>query len=161
MAEIFRIVGGGLIALVASYIGLIIKRRYKTREQFFSDVREYFALFENELTYEKTSVPEINKKFLNGKNGEFANWLQTKNKTIEQTSKRQLTFLKENEREQIDSALSGLGKSGYQEQLAYVKKWQMLFKDKHDKCAMENKKYGGMYFKLCVLAGIAILILLA
>lgn len=152
---VLRIVGGGLIALVCAYVGVIVKRRYKTREKFFKDASDYFAFFEKELTFKKTPLPEINREFAKTRNGEFV--LLVANGA----EKPKLPFLKPDERQGVESALAGLGKSVYEEQVAYVKRWQAEFKEKADKSANENKKYGGMYFKLCVLLGIALLILIA
>ena len=155
MSLILRIIGGGLIALVCAYVGVLVKRRYKTREKFFKDACDYFSFFEKELTFKKTPLPEINKAFAKTRDGDFA--LLVANSA----EKPRLSFLKPDEKQSVDSALAGLGKSVYDEQVAFVKRWQAEFKEKADKCASENKKYGGMYFKLCVLLGIALLILIA
>lgn len=160
MSEALRIVAGGLVALVCAYIGLLIKRRYKSREKFYEQAKDYFAFFEKELTFKKTPLPEINRQFANQNQGEFATMI-LQGTNVDTKKDRSLAFLKMEEREQAYESMRGLGKSGYQEQLAYVKRWQAEFQDKASKCSQENKKYGGMYFKLCVLVGIALLILIA
>ncbi len=158
MSGILRLIAGGLIALVAAYVGVLVKKRYKWREKFYREARDYFAFFEKELTFKKTPLPEINKKYATTGGQEFLKYMSQ----IGDTSKRyEPLFLKKEERATIDEAVAGLGKSAYKEQVEYVKHWQSEFDEKANKCSQENKKYGGMYFKLCVLLGIALLILLA
>ncbi|MBR4800133.1 MAG: stage III sporulation protein AB [Clostridia bacterium] len=159
MSGVLRLIGGGLIALVCAYAGVLVKKRYKLREKFYADLRDYFLFFERELTFKKTPLPEINRKYLAQSSGELSAYLDPER--TGRGAKSEPLFLKKEERAQVEEALNGLGKSAYLEQVAYVKRWQAEFKDKADKCQAENKKYGGMYFKLCVLLGIALLILLA
>lgn len=158
MSGILRLIAGGLIALVAAYVGVLVKKRYKWREKFYQDARDYFAFFEKELTFKKTPLPEINKKYMATCGQEFLKYIS---QTGDNTKKYEPLFLKKEERAMIDEAIAGLGKSAYKEQVEYVKHWQSEFEKMANKCLQENKKYGGMYFKLCVLLGIALLILLA
>ena len=159
MAEILRLVAGGLIALVCAYIGLIVKRRYKSRERIYTDARDYFVYFERELVGFKTTLPEINAKYAKQKAGEFSDFLIKYYAKTEQ--KNALSALKKEEKSLMEEALSGLGKTSFEEQIKYLKRWQSEYSEKAEKAATDNKKYGGMYFKLCVLLGIAAIILLA
>ena len=158
MGEILRLVAGGLIALVCAYVGVIIKKRFKSRQKFFEDARDYFAFFEREITSFKTPMPIVNEKFATSKRGEFANFLK---EYFDKTSqKKNNSPLKTDEKTMLEEALGGLGKSAYGEQLQYLKRWQGEYSKVAEKAAADNKKYGGMYFKLCVLLGIAVIILL-
>lgn len=158
MGEILRLVAGGLIALVCAYVGVIVKKRYKNRQKFFEDARDYFAFFEREITSFKTPMPTVNDEFTKAKGGEFANFL--KEYFEKPPKKKSIAILKNDERIMLEEALGGLGKSAYDEQLKYLKRWQGEYSKIAEKAAAENKKYGGMYFKLCVLLGIAVIILL-
>lgn len=157
MSEVLRIVAGGLIAIVCAYVGVIVKRRYLAREKFYCEALEYFTYFERELTFKKTPLPDINTAFARTHTGEFSKLLQSPSPFDKKSS---YTYLKQAEKESVKDALEGLGTSVYQEQLPYVKRWQAEMKERADKSRQENKKYGGMYFKLCVLLGIALLILI-
>ena len=123
MSVILRIVAGGLVAIVCAYVGVLIKRRYKLREQFFADVADYLAFFEKELTFCKTPVPEVNAKFLKRGCGEFRNYLSAFCAN-QADDKKGFTFLKKDERLMLGDALLGLDKSDYREQQSYVKRWQ-------------------------------------
>ena len=156
MSDVLRIVAGGLIALVCAYVGVLVKRRYRAREKFYCEALEYFNFFERELTFKKTPMPDINNAFSMAHSGEFAKLLK---EPAQLDKKSAYTYLKQAEKDSVKSALKGLGTSVYHEQLAYVKRWQAEMQESADRCGKENKKYGGMYFKLCVLLGIALLIL--
>ena len=158
MGEILRLIAGGLIALVCAYVGVIVKKRYKSRQKFFEDARDYFAFFEREITSFKTPMPTVNDEFTKAKSGEFANFL--KEYFEKPPKKKSIAILKNDERIMLEEALGGLGKSAYDEQLKYLKRWQGEYSKIAEKAAADNKKYGGMYFKLCVLLGIAVIILL-
>ena len=158
---VLRIIAGGLIALVCAYVGVLVKRRYKEREKFFCDTHEYFAFFDKELTFSKTPLPDINAKFLKAGSGAFREYLARIVAENNGADLKSYVFLKKDEKEMLADAIGGLGRSAYVEQQSYVKRWEAEYKDKADKCSAENKKYGGMYFKLCVLLGVALLILIA
>ncbi len=157
MSEVLRIVAGGLIALVCAYVGVLVKRRYRAREKFYGEALEYFNFFERELTFKKTPMPDINSAFSKSHAGEFAQLLC---EPALLDKKSAYAYLKQAEKDDVKDALKGLGVSVYNEQLSYVKRWQAEMQESADKCGKENKKYGGMYFKLCVLLGIALLILI-
>lgn len=159
MSEVLRLVAGGLLAIASSYVGLIVKRRYKKRAEFFEQAKEYFVFFEKEMFYNKTPVPKINEEYERTSSDEFAEFLKACFEGA--NDKKDKYFLKKEESERLRGALSGLGKSGYEEQKKYVARWKDEMTAFAEKTAAENKKYGGMYFKLCVLLGIAIVIVLA
>lgn len=49
MSEILRLVAGGLLALIACYIGVLIKRRYAKRVTFFKSACEFSSCLATEL----------------------------------------------------------------------------------------------------------------
>ena len=160
MGEVLRLIAGGLLAIVCSYVGVIVKKRYKARAEFFAAAKEYFVFFEREMFYNKTPLPKINEEFeRTNVSGEFVKFLRGYFEGAK--DKKEQYFLKKEEAERLRGALSGLGKSGYAEQQKYVARWKEEMAQTAEKTAAENKKYGGMYFKLCVLLGIAIVIILA
>lgn len=71
MSDVLRLIAGGLIALCLSYIGVLIKRRYAKRVEFFKSASDFVGVLTTELSMRKTPVPEIIQKFLQGRKGEF------------------------------------------------------------------------------------------
>lgn len=62
MSEILRLVAGGLLALIACYIGVLIKRRYAKRVTFFKSACEFSSCLATELSLKKTPMPPTNPK---------------------------------------------------------------------------------------------------
>ncbi|MCM1306719.1 MAG: hypothetical protein NC037_05755 [Bacteroides sp.] len=168
MSDILRLIAGGLLALICCYIGLLIKRRYRDRVIFYKSACEYVREMSSELTLNKTPIPDIAKKFAAGRSGEFENVL-TECTAITRDGKGfeyalenvKIAKLKANEKKEIIAFLCGSGKNALSDQMAFVTYHKDVFEQKLKKCEDDSKKLGGMYFKLCVLLGIAILLILA
>lgn len=166
MSEILRLVAGGLLALIACYIGILVKRRYNRRVEFFKSACEFATFISTELAMKKTPMPDISARFLQGRAGEFErsveNWseIAKKGKCYEFENVN-VSILKTDEKKQLVSFFSTLGKTDLKDQLAHVGYFKNVFEQKQKTCEEESKKLGNMYFKLCVLAGIAIMLILA
>lgn len=166
MKDVLRLIAGGLLALVACYVGVLIKKRYKTRVEFFKSACNFTQTLSTELSMKKTPMPDVAQKFLQGREGEFEktveNWMSYIKRGEQITfEKMQIPLLKNEEKKQIVEFFSSLGKTDLQDQLAHVAYYQNLFLQKSKICEEESKKLGNMYFKLCVLLGIAIMLILA
>lgn len=164
MSDILRIIGGGLLALIACYIGVLVKRRYRQRYLFYKSASEFARSLHSELSTLKTPVPEVVKTFLKSHNGDFENmlekWLQTSLTYDKQNEEiYDISLLKEDEKRQMQAFLSSLGKSVLSEQIAHINSFQKAFDEKMSECDAESKKLGNMYFKLCVLIGLAVLLI--
>ncbi len=166
MSEILRLIAGGLLALIACYFGLLIKRRYKSRAEYYKSACEFVKCVATELSMKKTPMPDIAENFLKGRNGDFEKTVETwldlarKGKTFAYENAT-VSFLKNEEKKQIADFFSALGKTALDDQLSHAGYYENVFEAKRAKCEDESKKLGGMYFKLCVLLGIAIMLILA
>ena len=69
--------------------------------------------------------------------------------------------LKDEDGEFIKDYAAGLGVSDAPTQLDYLKERGEQLKTRVEACRENYKKYGSLYFKLCVMAGILIAVLLA
>lgn len=168
MSDILRLIAGGLLALICCYIGLLIKRRYRDRVAFYKSASEYARLMASELALNKTPIPTVAEKFAAGRSGEFERVLlecvrltregKSYSFAVENVN---IAKLKTDEKKEVLSFLCGGGKNALNDQLAFVNYHKEIFEQKLKKCENENKKMGGMYFKLFVLLGIAIMLILA
>lgn len=168
MSDVLRLIAGGLLALICCYIGVLIKRRYRNRTIFYKSASEYAMYMSSELTLNKTPIPAIAQKFLTGRKGDFEKVLEQsveaarEGKTFDGTyEKINIAHLKNEEKKEVLSFLCGGGKNSLNDQLAQVSHYKEVFEAKQKKCEEDSKKLGGMYFKLCVLLGIAIMLILA
>lgn len=166
MSEILRLVAGGLLALIACYVGLLIKRRYKSRAEYFKSACEFAKCAMTELGMKKTPMPDVAENFLKGRSGDFEKTVETwldlarKGQTFAYEN-ASASILKNEEKKQIADFFSALGKTSLDDQLSHIGYYENMFESKRAKCEDESKKLGGMYFKLCVLLGIAIMLILA
>ena len=159
-----RLIAGGLLALICCYIGLLIKRRYSARVKFFKSATDFCRMLQDELSMRKTPMPEICAKFLDGRKGQFEDYLSEwceKAKTHEDVDKDKCRLLKNDETKDLTTFLCNLGKTDLKDQLSHVSHYEKCFEKKTDECEEQNKKTGSMYFKLCVLLGLAVILILA
>lgn len=93
MSDVLRLIAGGLIALCLSYIGVLIKRKYAKRVEFFKSASDFVGVLTTELSMRKTPVPEIIQKFLQGRKGEFETALSAW-QTSAKRERRELPYLR-------------------------------------------------------------------
>jgi len=167
MSSVLRLIAGGLLALICCYIGVLIKKRYKSRAQFYKSAGEYAEFMRSELTLAKTPIPEISQKFLAGRSGDFEKTLSEcsglcrQGKGAEAFDNVGIPILKAAEKKEVIAFLGESGKNSLEDELRFVNYHLENFQKKQKKCEEESKKMGGMYFKLLVLLGIAIMLILA
>ncbi len=154
--------------MVCAYIGVIIKRRYQSRERFYSDAAEFTSAVSTQLGFKKTPLPEVFSSFSAGRKGEFVDMLgeymtamSQKGEFVRDSEKWEVAHLKIEEKKEMIKFLSSLGKTSLSEQLSLLATSGKEFENKKAKCAEESKRLGGMYFKLLVLLGLAVLLIVA
>ncbi len=167
MSDILRLIAGGLLALISCYFGLLIKRRYKSREDFYVRSVAFIKHLKSEISLKKTPIPDIVDNFINGQKGEFDRVLKESIAEIKDGKDYQtvydkvgISILKAEEKKEIISFLCALGKSTLDDQLSLINSYNITFEQRRDKCAKDSKQLGSMYFKLCVLLGLAIILIL-
>ena len=165
-ADFLRLIAGGILALVSSYIGLLVKKGYKENTAIYKGLKEFCDQFKTELTYEKTAVIDFCGKFSKGQRGDVADLineytasLQKEGQFQRDVEKWELAHLKREEKQEIVTFFNGLGKSPTKEQLAFVEKYGELFKSRLANAIEQEKKKGNMYFKLFVLLGVALMVI--
>ena len=164
-ADFLRLIAGGILALVSSYIGLLVKKGYKENTAIYKGLKEFCDQFKTELTYEKTAVIDFCRKFSKGQRAvsdlinEYTASLQKEGQFQRDVEKWELAHLKSEEKQEIVTFFNGLGKSPTKEQLAFVEKYGELFKSRLANAIEQEKKKGNMYFKLFVLLGVALMVI--
>lgn len=167
--EILRLVAGGLLALICCYGGVLIKRYYADREKFYAEAEAFAAYLSSELGFRKTPLPTLICKFSEERKGAFSGVLKRFGAALSlgvaqdkaATDAADGAKLRAEEKKQLKEFLSALGKTALSDQLEGAGRAQSEFAAKKAKCAEESKRLGGMYFKLAVLIGIALIVLLA
>lgn len=168
MSDILRLIAGGLLALCCCYGGILIKRHYAERQKFYKNAAEFANYLGTEISFKKTPLPTVIAQFAKGGKGGFystlTEFMDCKRKSLpfDLIMKRiNAPHMKNSEKKTVIEFLNGLGTNSLDDELAHVKRAESLFQASEKKCAEETKKLGGMYFKLAVLLGIAIIVMLA
>ena len=162
--NILRLVAGGLLALICCYIGILIKRRYKEREGVYKSALEYARVLKFELSAKKTPIPDIVAEFCRGRTGEFESALL---KCVGCMSKGggtgdiEIKCLKAAECKELLGYLKSFGGSALEEQLSLADRLAGFAADRAAECEKDTKRLGNMYFRLLVLLGLAIILILA
>lgn len=168
MSDILRLIAGGLLALICCYIGVLIKRRYMDREKFYRDAADFVSFLSSELSFKKTPIVTALKNFAAGRKGAFIKFLDDFSVSLKRgdgfekmCAEIDIPPLKKEEKKSLLSFFSELGRTSLDDQLSAISRAATEFGAKQKKCLDESKKLGGMYFKLLVLFGIALIIILA
>lgn len=165
MTDVIRLVAGGILAIISSYVGLIVKNRYKSREKFYLDAKNFAENLKRDIGLFEKPLPDIVKDFLPDSSDEFAELLNVYLGTIKAQnvnfSRLEKARLKSGEIEELERFFSLLGKSSQSEQLTLISAFISSCDERYKACKEETKRLGGTYFKLFVLLGIALMIIVA
>lgn len=110
------------------------------------------------IEFLKTPIPSIVSEFGRDKKSKVARMLESYFLDKEK-DKNSLKELKKVENKDLELFLGMLGKYSQKEQIAEISKYEAKFQSLEVKTAEEEKRLGNMYFKLCVLLGIALLVI--
>jgi len=165
---LLRLIAGGLLLFGMSLVGIAIKRVYKTRHEIFKGFKDFSVFLKNEIAFLKTPLENAVNAWCQGKKGHTAQILGKFLKDLKDDkvgedyfSKIELTHLKQNDKRDIARFLYSLGKLPLAQQLNELDRHIAYFESSEKKSAEEEKRLGGMYFKLFVLLGIALMIIVA
>lgn len=165
MIDVLRLIAGGILAVISSYIGLMFKNRYKAREKFYSDAKNFAEILKRDVGLFEKPMPEIIKDYLPSAGAEFAELLNTYSVNIKEQnvdfSHLEKVRLKDGEIKDLERFFSALGKSALNEQLNLISAFYNTCDERYKVCKEETKRLGGMYFKLFVLLGVALMIIVA
>lgn len=160
-----RLLAGGLLAVGATLIGIVVRRYYKNRHEIYADLCAFITLLKSEISYLKTPLKTVIKEFAEGKKTHMATALCQYAEDLDRgkveanyAETLDLSPLNLKEKQGVAKLLRSLGKLPMREQLGELQNFEVKFVEKEKKTAEESKRLGGMYFKLCLLLGIALMI---
>ena len=135
----------------AACVGLWIKRKLIRKAAFYEGYYDYLVYAYEKISYERMPIGELNGNYLKGKTDEFSVYLKGYI-TLGVLTDRQLA--------EVKTYLDGIGTTDADTQIASLaSKCSELKRFTETEC-VKYRKDGALYFKLAVLVGIAILILL-
>lgn len=153
-----KFLAGLFFAIGSAMLGLSLRKYFKQRHCIYRDLWEFSTMAKQNIEFLKTPIPSIVKEFGRDKKSKVARLLESYFLDNEK-DKNTLKELKKVENKDLELFLGMLGKYSQKEQIAEISKYEAKFQSLEVKTAEEEKRLGNMYFKLCVLLGIALLVI--
>lgn len=155
-----------LIALICVLIGYIVSKKYRVRANFFQALLYLCQKFDIEINYSRERVKNIflnlddkYKKDLKGIDVNYISFLDKQVPLDKDNLFKNITFLKENEKEMIFSFFKTLGRSDVDSQSKEIKNFQTRFDELAKDVNSDYKKYGSLSIKLGIITGLLIIVI--
>lgn len=140
-----------IIFISVCMVGVLINKNKKKRLEFFKDFQNYLNFADDGIRNVRKAKAEINKDVSRLVRRDFQEYL-----TVGQIPK----YIKSDEKNELDDFFSRFGQSDLECTLSLVSDEKIKVGVKVDECEKDLKTKGGMITKLCILGGIALVILL-
>ena len=154
------------IALICVLIGYIVSKKYRVRANFFQALLYLCQKFDIEINYSRERVKNIflnldekYKKDLKGIDVNYISFLDKQVPLDKDNLFKNITFLKENEKEMIFSFFKTLGRSDVDSQSKEIKNFQTRFDELAKDVNSDYKKYGSLSIKLGIITGLLIIVI--
>lgn len=132
-------------------VGVLINKNKKKRLEFFKDFQTYLNFADDGIRNVRLPKTEINRKVSPSIHGDFQNFLN--DSSIPK-------YINDIEKNELNSFFSKFGELDLDCTLEAVSSEKIKAGVKVDECEKDLKNKGGMIIKLCILGGIALVILL-
>lgn len=161
------VIAGALLMLAAALIGIGVKRIFCERLKIFEQFQQLTIYLEREVAHLKTPIITLlNSYVLEGK-GRFCEIIKRYAEKLQygyQSSNEiylltKTAYLSHADNLLIANFLFGLGKGDLQMEITNLQRFNGIFAEKTQQFKKELKQKGEMYYKLSVLVGIALMIL--
>ena len=157
-----------MIIALSTYVGFGLSAYYRKRLKVFKDLVNFASKLVIDINFSKSRLKEIIQANIRSFSGEFkhilSGYLQYLNNENMQFSCGLLfkknTFLTSEERQTIFLFFKSLGRYDAENQISEINNYMEKFKAFSLSAEKENKKYGALYVKLGLMAGILLAILL-
>jgi len=142
-------------------LGFTIWRKYKRRRDFFADLVKFCDHLTTEINFSKNTIEQVIRRYIDTYNPMFAevllkySHLLAKNSDITRENLREFI-----EREDVADFFHELGKHSSFEELEKIKSARLRFEAEYQKAHSKFSKEASIYFKICIILGIGVVILL-
>ena len=159
------LLGVGIVAFT-SFCGYLFARKYRQRNDFFSQFKEFNERFLSEISYYRRPIREFMGAY--SYRGEFQEFLQAYNMQIEEQGYKEggfmdmeeYSFLTNEEKRMIKDYFLMLGRGDSSSQKSYFSSVKIGIDKLQVEAEIQRKRYGDLYIKLGFLCGLFILILI-
>ncbi len=154
------------IASLCIFVGYAYSKKYRRRANFFSALVMLCQKFDVEIKFSRERIKNIfenidpkHKQNLCGLTDNFIQFIDQQIPLEKETLFKNITFLKEQEKDVIFMFFKSLGRSDVDSQSQETKNFQSRFETLASSATNENKKYGSLSVKLGVIVGIFLIVL--
>lgn len=160
---------GGILCFISTYIGITGKLYYDKRYRFLKDFVAFLQDLKDNMVYSKDNLISIAAKFVQQNKGDICKALVLYKEILakgENTEKNikdifDYKYLKKGERAFVNEFFLTLGTLDYDNQIAKVNLTMVQAEKLRDKAEKDSKTTGAVLSKLGLLAGIAIMLIMA
>lgn len=152
------------IILLFGFIGYEIKRKYIEQKEFLKFFKSFLDYFYLNISIYKNNISEIINNYLiqqNNKNAKYVKIFQKNNNLYEINKKIINDYIYSDELKLIlDSYLNGIGKSDIKSECEKTKAVLKSVDIHLEKTTEDIKSKGDLYFKICLVIGVVVVIVL-
>ena len=161
------IFAGALLMAASAYTGLAIKRIYKIRHETYMVFVQLCDALYRQINFLKTPLKDVLEAFCNNKKGlpydlikKYIIGLQSGYINVTEVENHlKNIYLSTDDTKEIAEFLFSLGKNDFDLELKNILSCKLRFQSL-ESVAMDNlEKKGGMYYKLSVLLGVALMVI--
>ena len=142
---------GVLLFFACSFVGLWLKRRFNRKASFYEEYYRYLLYVLDKISYERTPFSEMNQGFCANQNSEFFDYLLGEASTPP---------ISDAEIANVGKYLSEIGTTDADTQIASLGGKCAEMKRFSENEVVKYRKDGTVYFKLSVLFGIVVFIII-
>lgn len=154
-----KIVILGLIFACISCLGYKLGDKYKQKEKFYYEFKNFLIYLKSEIGFFKKDIVQIVENYQT-KNRHFKAFLNNFVGTLNGANAENLGILSTDENLNLQKFFEGLGKSDCESQKEYIEKNIEIFDIVLSDAKQKNLKQGNMLKKLSILVGILVCIIL-
>ena len=155
-----------ILVFISTYVGYVFSKKYKQRANFFMALIGLCQKFDVEINYSRERVKNIFnnlddklKKKLCGLDVNYVYCIENKVPLESSQLFKDITFLKDSEKDIILPFFKSLGRSDVESQSKEIKNYQNRFEQLSSISLQENKKYGSLSIKLGIIFGLFIAVI--
>lgn len=156
---------GGILCFVCAYLGIVGKKYYDKRYAYLKDFYSFVLELIDNISFAQDRLSDIGKRYADSGKGAFRNDLRGYSETLEDGGAAEKCFdskyLKKCDRAYVQEFFMNLGKVDYDTQLSKLNLTKAQMEKTVSKAENDCKTTGNLLSKLGLLAGIAIMIILA
>ena len=149
----------GLIFVSISYLGFKVGDRFKKKEKFYYDFKNFLIYLKNEIGFFEKDILEIVSSY-ETKNSNLKLLLENYQASLNEKPFEELKILSKEENLKIIDFFNGVGASDCESQKEYIEKNLEIFNSCFEQAKLKNEKQGSMYKKLSILLGLLVCIVL-